>query len=115
MRRNPGRVPFPVFVGAVLAYGAAFAGYLLVRFDLVNLVRDVNLDDAFYYLKTAQHLAEGKFSTFDGGITRTNGYHPVWLFLLTPLFWVFDAESALFAGSRRPPGRPPGAGVREGV
>ena len=45
----------------------------------------------------ARNLTEGKFSTFDGGITRTNGYHPLWLFLITPFYWVFDREAALFA------------------
>ena len=67
------------------------------RFDLVNVIRDVNQDDAFYYFQIAFNLAEGKFSTFDGGITRTNGYHPLWLFLITPFYWVFDREAALFA------------------
>ena len=70
---------------------------MLARFDLVNLIRDVIYDDAFYYFQIARNLAEGKFSTFDGGITRTNGYHPLWLFLVTPFYWVFDKEAALFA------------------
>ncbi len=70
---------------------------MLARFDLINLISDVNTDDSFYYFKTAQYLAEGKFSTFDGGITRTNGYHPLWLLLITPFHWVFDPEQALFA------------------
>ena len=70
---------------------------MLARFDLVNLLRDLNADDAFYYFQIAHNLAEGKFSTFDGGITRTNGYHPLWLFLITPFYWVFDKEAALFA------------------
>ena len=70
---------------------------MLARFDLVNLLRDVNKDDAFYYFQIAYNLAEGKFSTFDGGITQTNGYHPLWLFLITPFYWVFDKEAALFA------------------
>ena len=70
---------------------------MLARFDLVNLIRDVSTDDAFYYFQIARNLAEGKFSTFDGGITRTNGYHPLWLFLITPFYWVFDREAALFA------------------
>ena len=70
---------------------------MLDRFDLVNVIRDVNQDDAFYYFQIAFNLAEGKFSTFDGGITRTNGYHPLWLFLITPFYWVFDKEAALFA------------------
>ena len=90
-------VPFALFVVGILAYGAAFAWYMLDRFDLVNLLRDVSYDDAFYYYQIAYHMAEGRFSTFDGGLTRTNGYHPLWLFLLTPFYWVFDKTEALFA------------------
>ena len=88
---------FVLFIGGILAYGAGFAWYMLARFDLVNLIRDVNADDSFYYFQIARNLADGKFSTFDGGITRTNGYHPLWLFLITPFYWVFDKEAALFA------------------
>ena len=98
MRSAPLRhAPFALFVAGILAYGAAFAWYLLDRFDLVNLVRDVSYDDAFYYFQIAYHMAGGEFSTFDGGITRTNGYHPLWLFLITPFYWVFDKTEALFA------------------
>ena len=68
---------FALFIGGILTYGAGFAWYMLARFDLINLIRDVNHDDAFYYFQSAFNLAEGKFSTFDGGITRTNGYHPL--------------------------------------
>ena len=88
---------FTLFIGGILAYGAGFAWYMLARFDLINLLRDVNADDSFYYFEIARNLAEGKFSTFDGGITRTNGYHPLWLFLITPFYWIFDKEAALFA------------------
>ena len=88
---------FALFFGGILAYGGLFAWYMLDRFDLVNLLRDVNGDDSFYYFQIAKNLAEGKFSTFDGGITRTNGYHPLWLLLITPFYWVFDPERALFA------------------
>ena len=70
---------------------------MLERFDLVNLLRDVNGDDSFYYFQIAYNMAEGKFSTFDGGITETNGYHPLWLFMIVPFYWVFDKETALFA------------------
>ena len=86
-----------LFIAGLLAYGAGFAWYMLDRFDLLNLIRDVNYDDSFYYYQIAFNLAEGKFSTFDGGITQTNGYHPVWLFLITPFYWIFDKETALFA------------------
>ena len=88
---------FVLFLGGILAYGAGFAWHMLARFDLINLIRDVSIDDAFYYFQIARNLADGKFSTFDGGITRTNGYHPIWLFLITPFYWIFDKEAALFA------------------
>ncbi len=88
---------FVLFIGGILAYGAGFAWYMLSRFDLIDLIRSVNGDDSFYYFQIAFNLAERKFSTFDGGITRTNGYHPLWLFLITPFYWAFDKEAALFA------------------
>ena len=87
---------FVLFVVGVLAYGGALAWYTLERFDLLNMVRDGYRDDAFYYFQIAYHMAEGRFSTFDG-FTRTNGYHPLWLFLITPFYWVFDKVEALFA------------------
>lgn len=35
-------------------------------------------DDAYYYLKIARFITEGRGSTFDG-IASTNGYHPLWM------------------------------------
>ena len=90
-------VPIALFAVGILGYGAAFAWDMLHSFDLLNLVRDGFRDDAFYYFQIAYHMAEGRFSTFDGGLTRTNGYHPLWLFLVTPFYWVFDKTEALFA------------------
>ena len=89
------RLLFTLFACAILAYGGAFAWHMFTRFDLVNLVGAVNYDDAFYYFQIAHNLAQGKFSTFDGGITQTNGYHPVWMLLITPFYWLFDKETAL--------------------
>ena len=88
-------VLFVLFLLGILGYGGSFAFYMLTKFDLINLIRDTNLDDAFYYYEIAKNLAEGKFSTFDG-ITRTNGYHPLWMLLITPFYWIFDPETALF-------------------
>ena len=42
-------------------------------------------DDAFYYFKTAQNIAEGAGITFDG-IAPTNGFHPLWLIICVPVF-----------------------------
>ena len=90
------RLPFAMFACALLAYGAAFAWHMIANFDLVNILRSVNYDDAYYYFQIAYNLSQGKFSTFDGGITQTNGYQPVWLLLITPFYWLFDKETALY-------------------
>ena len=82
---------------AILAYGVSFAWYTLTSFDIINLIRDVNIDDSFYYFQIAKNFANGYFSTFDGGITRTNGYHPAWALFIIPFYWIFDLENALFA------------------
>ena len=87
-------LPFALFTCALLAYGAALAWHMLANFDLVGLI-NANADDSFYYFQIAYNLAQGKFSTFDGGITQTNGYQPVWLLLITPFYWLFDKETAL--------------------
>lgn len=42
-------------------------------------------DDAFYYYKVAQNIAEGKGITFDG-INLTNGFHPLWMLICIPIF-----------------------------
>ena len=94
--RTVRHLPLLLFLLAILAYGASFAWYMLHRFDLFSVIVTYE-DDAFYYFQIAKSFAEGRFSTFDGGITRTNGYHPLWMLLITPLWWVFDADGALYA------------------
>ena len=97
---SPGRIlsrngPFAAFIAGIVIYGSALALYMLDHFDKFDII-NYSFDDAYYYFQIAWHLAEGKFSTFDGGITRTNGYHPLWMFLITPFYWIFDMEAALF-------------------
>lgn len=46
-------------------------------------------DDAYYYLGVARSIANGAGSTFDG-INQTNGYHPLWCWLLVPVFLLTD-------------------------
>jgi hypothetical protein len=47
----------------------------------------ITQEDGFYYFKIAENLARGYGSTFDG-IDLTNGYQPLWLFCLVPIFWL---------------------------
>ncbi len=96
VQRSIRHLPIGFFLLAILAYGGGFGWYLVARFDFLNLL-NWQYDDAFYYFQIAKNLAAGKFSTFDDGITRTNGYHPLWLLLITPLYWFFDPKTALFA------------------
>src|SRR5207249_52514 len=48
-------------------------------------------DDAFYYFQIARHLAQGRGFTFDG-IHPTNGFHPLWLFLLVPIYRIVPGD-----------------------
>ncbi len=52
-----------------------------------NLLNWFPTDDAFFYFKVAQNIAAGNGSTFDG-LGLTNGYHPLWLLLCVPIFWL---------------------------
>ncbi len=42
-------------------------------------------DDAFYYLGIARWVATKGVFSFDGGQTRTSGFHVLWMYLLLPL------------------------------
>jgi hypothetical protein len=50
-----------------------------------NLMNWFLTDDAFYYFKTAQNIAEGNGITFDG-VNPTNGFHPLWMIICVPIF-----------------------------
>lgn len=44
-------------------------------------------DDAYYYFGIARHLALGHVPSIDG-VNATNGYHPLWLLVLVPIFYL---------------------------
>ena len=70
-----------------------FASYRVVTSDLDVLLKMVP-DDAFYYLQIARNLAAGGRSTFDG-VAPTNGYHPLWMAILTAVASVVDDKATL--------------------
>ena len=82
---------------ALLGVGV-FALFSKYVFDIERIVYAYMVDDAFYYFETAAHLArEGKMS-FDG-ITFSNGFHPLWVFLLVPIYWLgLSKEISLLIG-----------------
>ena len=48
-------------------------------------------DDAYYYFTIARNWAGRGLLSADG-ITLTNGFHPLWLFILTPIFFLFGSH-----------------------
>ncbi len=52
-------------------------------------MRDATSDDAYYYLQIARNVAAGRGASLDGE-TLTNGFHPLWLLLVTPLHRLSD-------------------------
>ena len=48
-------------------------------------------DDSFYAFKIASNIANGHGVTFDG-INATNGFQPLYVFLLVPIFWLLRPD-----------------------
>jgi hypothetical protein len=75
------RIPIEIFlVAAIIAIN------IPAIFSPANsLMNWYTSDDSFFYFKIAQNINEGKGVTFDG-ISRTNGFHPLWLVICIPVF-----------------------------
>ncbi len=58
--------------------------FTVPNFLILNLL---GTDDSFYYFTIARNLAFGNGVSFDG-ITVTNGFQPLWLILITPIFYL---------------------------
>lgn len=61
--------------------------------DIETLVRKCLADDAFYGFSIAKNIAGGLGATFDG-VTRTNGFPPVSMVIMVPIFYVFGTSLA---------------------
>jgi hypothetical protein len=48
-------------------------------------IKTLVIDDALYYPVIAKSIALGEGSSYDGGLTHTNGCHPLWCWLIVPL------------------------------
>jgi hypothetical protein len=51
-------------------------------------------DDAYYYLQVARNITHGAGSSFDG-MNPTNGYHPLWMLCLLPVYWLWGGAPEL--------------------
>lgn len=83
----------------LLRWGALAAGVLALAgpvawLDTTGLVAGLYAhDDCFYYFQIARNLAGGLGFTFDGR-HATNGFHPLWLFVITPVFGLVPGDDA---------------------
>jgi hypothetical protein len=75
------KIPFEIVLISIVLIVHSY----VVTAPANNMMAWFSTDDAFYYFKVAQNIAEGFGSTFDR-INLTNGYHPLWTFMLVPIF-----------------------------
>ncbi|RMF93722.1 MAG: hypothetical protein D6734_09410 [Candidatus Schekmanbacteria bacterium] len=79
---------FLIILAVVLLMRLIFS-WLDMSFILGRIV-----DDAFYYFQTARNIVKGLGSTFDG-INPTNGYHPLWMLCILPIFYFTKSSPEL--------------------
>jgi len=75
------RVSFEIILLATILILHAFVAFSSES----RLLNWFQTDDAFYYFVTARNIADGKGITFDG-ISKTNGFHPLWMLICIPVF-----------------------------
>ncbi len=80
-------MPWLVALSVVIAAGSAYLSGKpwMVFFE----------DDFYYYLKIAQNIVHGSGSTFNG-VVPTNGYHPLWLLVMTGVSLFATRGPAIF-------------------
>lgn len=61
-------------------------GWFFLFGDLLAVISNVP-DDVGYFYKIALNVVQGKGLSFDG-INLTNGFQPLWLYMLLPLAWL---------------------------
>ena len=81
---------------AVLVLAGAAIRLFYAWQPLSVLIEQGMADDAFYYLNIARNIAGGLGVSFDGS-TPTNGFHPLYTLILTPIFKIFPASPELAA------------------
>lgn len=84
------RSPFELF----LVIGILIAHIYVSLAPANSLMNWFTTDDAFYYFKTAQNIGLGNDISFDG-ISRTNGFHPLWMVICVPIFLLANTDLIL--------------------
>ncbi|MBI5641337.1 MAG: hypothetical protein HZA17_13025 [Nitrospirae bacterium] len=76
----------------------AAIGVLSVSGDVISGWNGANRfsDDAYYYIVPARNFVESGIFSFDG-VNKTNGFHPLWMFLLAVTYKIAGTEIPLHA------------------
>jgi len=76
----------------LIIVGSSFLIRLIIAWVAIpTLIEKTIPDDAFYYFSIARHAAlDGSISI--NGITATNGFHPLWLLLISPLYLLLHQD-----------------------
>jgi hypothetical protein len=95
--KNPSVDHYLVIIANVVLVGIglfSLAGKYF--FDIERIIYAYVADDAFYYFETAANIAQKGQMSFDG-LTFSNGFHPLWVLVLVPIFWLgFNQETTLY-------------------
>jgi len=85
----------PVFWLVCTAFVALMLrlGFVIALSEPGKIVQFIG-DDPFYYFQLASNLIRGYGTSIDGEII-TNGYHPLWVVLISPLFLLRDIDQIL--------------------
>lgn len=79
----------------LLVFAVGLALRLFALSHSPELLTDKTLpDDAFYYYEVARNISNGLGVTFDGA-SPTNGFHPLWMILVTPFYLLFSDDLAI--------------------
>lgn len=79
-----------LITGMVIASVAAIIWATQPMDSLVTCIPD----DSFFYFQTAANIAKGYVPSIDG-IHIGNGYHPLWMYVLVPIFALKPVDLAL--------------------
>ena len=74
----------------LLCLGFAWRALFIYR-DVAWITNYWLFEDFGYSLKIAKNIALGLGETFDG-VVPTNGYQPLYVWLMVPVFWIFNAD-----------------------
>ncbi len=82
------RIPKGVLRKVLLLFLFGFSVRLVLAWLPEKYLFYLVYDDAYYYFAIARNFASRGMLSADG-ITLTNGFHPLWLFTITPIYFFF--------------------------